>query len=99
VKRTDLDKCKHVYIADMYCMLVHSCTVDDGEKALHQVVDEHGCAVDALILNSINYAGDMTAGTASNVFKFADRAHVYFTCQIRLSLKHEHEQNLCPVGI
>ena len=81
----------------MYCMLVHSCTVDDGERALHQVVDEHGCPIDALILGDVDYATDTQAGTASNVFKFADRAHVYFTCQIRLSLKHEHEQQLCPV--
>ena len=28
--------------ADMYCMVVHSCTVDDGDKALHQVVDDNG---------------------------------------------------------
>uniref|UniRef100_A0A914XEE0 ZP domain-containing protein n=1 Tax=Plectus sambesii TaxID=2011161 RepID=A0A914XEE0_9BILA len=80
----------------LYCMVIHSCTVDDGETALYEVVDKEGCQKDPVIMGEIEYNGDLMAGTAAQVFKFADKAHVYFTCQVKLSLKSEQENGVCP---
>jgi len=80
----------------LYCMIIHSCTVDDGETALYEVIDDRGCNKDPIILGEIKYGADLMAGTPAQVFKFADKAHVYFTCQVKLSLKSEHENGVCP---
>ncbi|CDW51784.1 Cuticlin 1 [Trichuris trichiura] len=91
-------------MSDMYCMLVHSCTADDGEGELFTIIDENGqakrkvfsadicsfvCSKDNFILTDLSYLGDMEAGVESQIFKFADKPHVYFTCQIRLLIKRE----------
>jgi len=80
---------------ELYCMLVHSCTVDDGSGTLFEMIDQEGCAKDPVILDDLTYITDLMAGTESSVFKFADKAHLYFTCQVQLSLKHEQEGDTC----
>jgi hypothetical protein len=80
---------------ELYCMLVHSCTVDDGSGTLFEMIDQEGCAKDPVILDDLTYITDLMAGTESSVFKFADKAHLYFSCQVQLSLKHEQEGDSC----
>uniref|UniRef100_A0A5S6QAP1 ZP domain-containing protein n=1 Tax=Trichuris muris TaxID=70415 RepID=A0A5S6QAP1_TRIMR len=82
--------------SDMYCMLVHSCTADDGEGELFTIIDENGCSKDNFILTDLSYLSDMEAGVESHIFKFADKPHVYFTCQIRLLIKREQPSHVCP---
>jgi len=59
------------------------------------MIDQEGCSKDPVILDDLTYITDLMAGTESSVFKFADKAHLYFTCQVQLSLKHEQEGDLC----
>ncbi|KRY50438.1 Cuticlin-1 [Trichinella britovi] len=88
---------------DMYCMFIHSCTVDDGEGELFNVIDENGqvsyfskiCSKDTTILPDLIYLNDMEAGIDTTIFKFADKPHVYFTCQVRLSIKRENKNQIC----
>jgi len=80
---------------ELYCMLVHSCNVDDGSGTLFEMIDQEGCSKDPVILDDLTYITDLMAGTESSVFKFADKAHLYFTCQVQLSLKHEQEGDIC----
>jgi len=81
---------------EMYCMVIHSCTVDDGESHIFEAIDDTGCAKDPVIIEELSYISDLMVGTEASVFKFADRPRVYFTCQVRLSLKNEQKNRLCP---
>uniref|UniRef100_A0A0K0EUW6 ZP domain-containing protein n=1 Tax=Strongyloides venezuelensis TaxID=75913 RepID=A0A0K0EUW6_STRVS len=71
-----------------YCMIVHSCLVNDGQGGDDiTVIDEKGCEVDGYILKKINYISDMEAGQVSSVFKFADKNSLVFNCQISLTIR------------
>ncbi|CAJ0606677.1 unnamed protein product [Cylicocyclus nassatus] len=75
-------------LTDVYCMRVHSCTVYDGQGGPPvTVLDANGCSVDGVILQNLDYTSDLTAGKAAQVFKFADKAGLYFNCQIQLTIK------------
>ncbi|PAV87478.1 hypothetical protein WR25_18614 [Diploscapter pachys] len=77
-------------IVDMYCMKVHSCTVYDGQGGpAVSVLDEDGCSTDGVILKDLEYLSDLEASRNSQVFKFADKAGLFFNCQIQLSLKDD----------
>ncbi|TMS34527.1 hypothetical protein L596_002100 [Steinernema carpocapsae] len=79
----------------LYCMQVHTCTVDNGENSMHQIIDAHGCSLDDYLISDVRYTGDLTAATSSNAFKFADSSHLYFSCQVQISLKEDHN-GTCP---
>ncbi len=81
----------------MYCMVIHSCAVDDGDNTIYELIDRDGCSKDPTALEDLIYMNDLTAGIESAVFKFADKPHVYFNCQVQLSLKQEN-QGECPVN-
>jgi hypothetical protein len=51
-----------------------------------------------LILGELRYSEDLVAGTSSQVFKFADKANMHFSCQVKLSLKKNHEGGVCPAS-
>ncbi|KRY87456.1 Cuticlin-1 [Trichinella pseudospiralis] len=77
--------------SDLFGMLVHSCYVDDGAgENKFSLLDEKGCAIDQTIVNDLTY-NEITnqAFVASNVFKFADKANVYFQCSISLCMKSD----------
>uniref|UniRef100_A0A0M3I7R2 ZP domain-containing protein n=1 Tax=Ascaris lumbricoides TaxID=6252 RepID=A0A0M3I7R2_ASCLU len=80
--------CSGVY-DNIYCMTVHSCMVDDGQGNRHEILDEMGCCTDRYLLNDLEYLDQLSAGQEAQVFKFADRPSVFFSCQIRLELRDE----------
>uniref|UniRef100_A0A158PBP0 ZP domain-containing protein n=1 Tax=Angiostrongylus cantonensis TaxID=6313 RepID=A0A158PBP0_ANGCA len=88
-------------LIDVYCMRVHSCTVYDGQGgSAVTVIDVNGCSVDSIILQNIDYLDDMTAGKLAQVFKFADRATLYFNCQIQLTIKDkQYGCSLSTIGV
>ncbi|KRY83738.1 Cuticlin-1 [Trichinella pseudospiralis] len=53
------------------------------------------CSKDIMILPDLIYLNDMEAGIDTTIFKFADKPHVYFTCQVRLSIKRENKNQIC----
>ena len=56
-------------------MLVHSCFVDDGNgQEQKPLLDEHGCAIDPIIVPDLVYNKEANLAYAEvNVFKFADK--------------------------
>lgn len=68
-------------------MTVHSCFVDDGLGEKVDLVDADGCALDKFLLGNLEYPTDLMAGVAAHVFKYADRAQLYFQCQITILVK------------
>ncbi|KAI6190125.1 ZP domain-containing protein [Aphelenchoides bicaudatus] len=74
-----------------YCLNVHTCIVDDGHGNEQKLLDYNGCPVDKSLMDQIQYESDLQAVRKSNVFKFADRPTVYFSCQLRLELKSDFD--------
>jgi len=87
------EKAFHVWQCDsgMFGMLVHSCAVDDGSgQGRFQLLDNHGCAVDPVILTDLQYKPEANeAFVEAPVFKFADKTTVYFQCSISLCMKND----------
>ncbi|KAK0398655.1 hypothetical protein QR680_002693 [Steinernema hermaphroditum] len=72
---------------DTFCMVVHSCFVDDGNGDIVNVLNENGCALDKYILNNLEYPSDLMAGQEAHVYKYADRSQLFYQCQITISIK------------
>uniref|UniRef100_A0A914D127 ZP domain-containing protein n=1 Tax=Acrobeloides nanus TaxID=290746 RepID=A0A914D127_9BILA len=73
---------------DMYCMRVHTCSVNDGQGGEQVLVlDQDGCQVDRYVLQNLEYSSDLVAGQGAHVFKFADKPTLHFNCQIEISVK------------
>ncbi|VDM46342.1 unnamed protein product [Toxocara canis] len=72
---------------DTFCMVVHSCFVDDGRGDKVAIIDENGCAIDRHLLGNLEYPADLIAGQEAHVFKYADRPVLFFQCQISLTVK------------
>ncbi|CAI5454331.1 unnamed protein product [Caenorhabditis angaria] len=70
-----------------FCMLVHSCFVDDGNGQRVQLLNEKGCALDKYLLTNLEYPTDLMAGREAHVYKYADRDNMYFDCQISITVK------------
>ncbi|RCN50440.1 zona pellucida-like domain protein [Ancylostoma caninum] len=72
-----------------FCMLVHSCSVDDGKGDRVAILDSDGCAMDRYLLNNLEYPEDLLAGQEAHVYKYADRDSLYFQCQISIQVKEK----------
>uniref|UniRef100_A0A914YFI9 ZP domain-containing protein n=1 Tax=Panagrolaimus superbus TaxID=310955 RepID=A0A914YFI9_9BILA len=72
--------------------------VDDGQGLKQDLLDNDGCPVDTVLLDAIDYKGDLEAGKDSFVFKFADKPTVFFSCQLRVEPK-DADTGLCVVSI
>lgn len=79
---------------DTFCMVVHSCFVDDTNGDAVNLIREDGCAEDLYLLNNPEYPADLMAGVEAHVFKYADRADLYFQCQITILVKEPNDE--CP---
>ncbi|CAJ0587097.1 unnamed protein product, partial [Mesorhabditis spiculigera] len=79
---------------DTFCAVVHSCTVDDGNGDTVQILNEEGCALDKFLLNNLEYPTDLMAGQEAHVYKYADRAQLFYQCQISISIKEPNGD--CP---
>ncbi|VDO40696.1 unnamed protein product [Onchocerca flexuosa] len=84
---------------DIFCALVHSCFVDDGNGDTVQILNEEGCALDKYLLNNLEYPSDLIAGQEAHVYKYADRPQLFYQCQITITIKEpnsECERPTCP---
>ncbi|KAH7727358.1 CBN-CUT-3 protein [Aphelenchoides avenae] len=81
---------------DTFCAVVHSCTVDDGAGDTVQILNQEGCALDRFLLNNLEYPTDLTAGQEAHVYKFADRAQLFYQCQISITIKEPHGECARP---
>uniref|UniRef100_A0A914WMY4 ZP domain-containing protein n=2 Tax=Plectus sambesii TaxID=2011161 RepID=A0A914WMY4_9BILA len=80
-----------------FCMLVHSCFVDDGQGDRVDLLTAEGCGIDKNLLNNLEYPTDLMAGQEAHVFKYADRANLYFNCQITITIKEPN--GACPLPV
>jgi hypothetical protein len=77
---------------DTFCMIVHSCTVDDGQGDNLQLLQDDGCAVDRYLMGNLDYPADLMASKEVHVFKYADRPALFFNCQITITVKEPNGQ-------
>ncbi|CAI5438188.1 unnamed protein product [Caenorhabditis angaria] len=74
----------------VYGILIHSCFADDGHGNKFELVDDRGCSTDPYLLPQIEYENNaISAFTNANVFKYADKVQLYFTCTVQLCYKHD----------
>ncbi|CAJ0584198.1 unnamed protein product, partial [Mesorhabditis spiculigera] len=81
---------------DTYCMVVNSCTVDDGQGEKIKILDEKGCALDKFVLNNLEYPTDLSAGQEAHIYKFADRPDLFYQCQIAITIKEPNAECARP---
>lgn len=55
---------------DIFCMIVHSCTVDDGAGNKANLLNENGCALDRFLLQNLEYTTDLMAGKLIHLNEF-----------------------------
>ncbi|CAD5220453.1 unnamed protein product [Bursaphelenchus xylophilus] len=79
-----------------FCMVVHSCKVDDGNGDQVELIDSQGCAKDKFLLSNLDYVSDLMVGKEAHVYKYADRPNLFFDCKISLTVK-EPGQEFCDI--
>uniref|UniRef100_A0A0N5AQL7 ZP domain-containing protein n=1 Tax=Syphacia muris TaxID=451379 RepID=A0A0N5AQL7_9BILA len=79
---------------DIFCALVHSCYVNDGNDNRIEILDLNGCATDKYLLNNLEYPTDLMAGQEAHVYKYADKTQLYYQCQISITVKEVN--GICP---
>lgn len=77
---------------DTFCAVVHSCTVDDGKGDTVEILNADGCALDKFLLNNLEYPTDLMAGQEAHVYKYADRAQLFYQCQISITIKEPNTE-------
>jgi len=81
---------------DTFCAVVHSCFVDDGNGDKVEILNMEGCALDKFLLNNLEYPTDLMAGQEAHVYKYADRAQLFYQCQITITIKEPHGECARP---
>ncbi|KRZ08960.1 Cuticlin-1 [Trichinella zimbabwensis] len=85
--------------SDSHKILVKNCYVDDGQGNQVKIINEHGCAIETVIIGDLTYEpiGNAKAWVDAYVFKFADKPHVFFHCTIQLCNRGDQFcENLTP---
>uniref|UniRef100_A0A915N673 ZP domain-containing protein n=1 Tax=Meloidogyne javanica TaxID=6303 RepID=A0A915N673_MELJA len=55
---------------DLWCMVVHSCFVEDGSGTEFQILTDEGCAIDRYLLDNLEYGpGPLQAQKEAHAFK------------------------------
>lgn len=57
---------------DTFCMVVHSCIVDDGRGKQVEMIDANGCAIDKHVLANLDYPTDLMAAQV-NLIKHCEQ--------------------------
>ncbi|KAL6733111.1 hypothetical protein Aduo_003792 [Ancylostoma duodenale] len=74
--------------SDVYGMMIHDCSIVDGQGNNHTVIDSQGCSTDTFLMPELMYSADLTRSfTAASAFNFPDQQSVYFNCQVRICYK------------
>ncbi len=81
---------------DTFCAVVHSCFVDDGNGDRVEILNQDGCALDKFLLNNLEYPTDLMAGQEAHVYKYADRAQLFYQCQISITIKEPNTECTRP---
>ncbi|CAI4233220.1 unnamed protein product [Auanema sp. JU1783] len=74
-------------VNNTYCMRVHSCYAENGNRERVPLLNQQGCALDKYLLTNLEYPDDLLAGREAHVYKYADQDHILFDCQITLTIK------------
>ncbi|KAF1752011.1 hypothetical protein GCK72_018565 [Caenorhabditis remanei] len=82
---------------DSFCMVVHTCSADDGKGEHAFLLDSNGCSIDKFLLSNLEYPGNLLAGQEAHVYKFADRDALFFQCQISITVKEPGEECARPI--
>uniref|UniRef100_A0A915PUD2 ZP domain-containing protein n=1 Tax=Setaria digitata TaxID=48799 RepID=A0A915PUD2_9BILA len=77
---------------DTFCVLIHSCYVDDGNGDSVNLINEEGCALDKYLLNNLEYPTDLMAGQEAHVYKYADRSQLFYQCEITITIKEPNSE-------
>ncbi|KRY67986.1 Cuticlin-1 [Trichinella pseudospiralis] len=77
------------------CLYTVALWMMEKENCSMSLMKMGNCSKDIMILPDLIYLNDMEAGIDTTIFKFADKPHVYFTCQVRLSIKRENKNQIC----
>ncbi|KAI6229018.1 ZP domain-containing protein [Aphelenchoides fujianensis] len=81
---------------NLWCMVVHSCFIEDGAGTEIVILNDDGCAIDRYLLDNLEYGpGPLQAQKEAHAIKFADKVVVNFQCSIRLDIKDGNE---CPAS-
>ncbi|KAJ1360372.1 hypothetical protein KIN20_019325 [Parelaphostrongylus tenuis] len=74
--------------SEVYGMMIHDCSIVDGQGNNHTVIDSQGCSTDTFLMPELTYSSDLTKSfTAASAFNFPDQQSVYFNCQVRICYK------------
>ncbi|KHJ88429.1 zona pellucida-like domain protein [Oesophagostomum dentatum] len=74
--------------SEVYGMMIHDCSIVDGQGNNHTVIDSLGCSTDTFLMPELTYSDDLTRSfTAASAFNFPDQQSVYFNCQVRICYK------------
>lgn len=70
---------------DKFAFLLRKCDVMSKTREVVHLIDENGCIIDDLLLNSLKYNPDKLEITAeTKIFKFIDESEMRFMCNIVL---------------
>lgn len=86
-----------LFSEDSFCMVVHTCSVDDGRGETSFLIDSNGCSIDKFLLSNLEYPGNLLAGQEAHVYKFADRDALFFQCQISITVKEPDQECVRPI--
>ncbi|CAP26993.2 Protein CBG06722 [Caenorhabditis briggsae] len=82
---------------DSFCMVVHTCSADDGKGDRAFLIDSNGCAIDKFLLSDLEYPENLLAGQEAHVYKFADRDTLFFQCQISITVREPGVECVRPI--